>query len=181
MGFASVRKGLSKLFKKLPMSLRNAVFLSVTKKVSLVKILIVIAVLMSSTVTIVAFSLYSPSFIIRSGGKVNLPVGVGFYWDSNCVTPVSFIDWGTIEPGSTNNVTFFARNEGSQAISLLISAENWQPIEATDYMTFTSEYSGHAIDINGTIQITLSLVTSSSIEGIPNFSFDINVVINRLQ
>ncbi len=112
---------------------------------------------------------------------MNLPVGVGFYWDSNCVTPVSFIDWGTIEPGSTNNVTFFARNEGSQAISLLISAENWQPIEATDYMTFTSEYSGHAIDINGTIQITLSLVTSPSIEGIPNFSFDINVVINRLQ
>jgi hypothetical protein len=116
--------------------------------------------------------------VVGSGGTVNLPVGVGFYWDNNCTDPVSFIDWETIWPGSTANVTVFVKNEGSQAISLNLTAENWTPIEITSYMTFSSNYMGQTIDLQENLQITLSLTTSPNVEEITSFSFDISVGIN---
>jgi hypothetical protein len=176
----SVRRGFSKLLSKIPTGLRNVAFLPHEKKGSLVRILAVATVIVSLSLTLVAFGVINHSFIISSGGRVNLPVGVGFYWDSDCSSPVSFIDWGDIQPGSTVNVTLFVKNTGGQAISLNITAENWNPIETTSYMTFDSDCTGQTIDPQETVQITLSLTTSSSIETITSFSFDINVTLNPI-
>ncbi len=177
-GFSSVRKSFSKLLSKIPIGLRNAAFLRLKKKGSLVKILAIVALVVSLSLTLGAFGAINRSIILRSGGTVNLPVGVGFYWDSDCANPVSFVDWGDIQPGSTVDVTVFVRNEGSQAFSLNITAENWYPIETTSYMIFSSDYTGQIIDLQEVVQITLSLTTSSSIERITSFSFDITVVLN---
>ena len=113
-----------------------------------------------------------------SGGTVYLPVGVGVYWDNNCTDSVDEIDWGIIQPGSTVNVTVFVKNEGSLAISLNITAENWSPIETTSYMTFSSNYMGQTINLRENLQVTLSLTTAPNIEEITNFSFNISVDIN---
>lgn len=179
-GLNSVRRDFSKLLSKIPIGLRNVAFLPHEKKRSLVWILAAAMVVVSLSLTLVAFEVINHSFIISSGGRVNLPVGVGFYWDTGCISPVSFIDWGDIQPGSTVNVTFFVRNEGGQAISLNITAENWYPIETASYMTFDSEYAGQIINPKETVQITLGLTTSSSIETITSFSFDINVSLNPI-
>jgi len=179
-GLNSVGRGFLKLLSKIPTRLRNVACLPREKKRSLVRILAAATVIVSLTLTVVAFGVINNSFIIRSGGRVNLPVGIGFYWDSDCSSPVSFIDWGDIQPGSTIDVTLFVRNEGGQAISLNIIAENWNPIETTSYMTFDSDYGDQTINPQETIQITLSLTTSSSIEKITTFGFDINVTPNPI-
>ena len=88
------------------------------------------------------------------------------------------IDWGIIQPGSIVNVTVFVKNEGNRAISLNITAEDWSPVEATSYMTFSSNYVGQTIDVREILQVTLSLTTSLNIEDITSFSFDISVDIN---
>jgi hypothetical protein len=176
----SVRRSFSKLLSKILTRLCNVAFLPYEKKRSFVRILAAATVIVSLSLTLVAFGVINYSIIIRSGGTVNLPVGVGFYWDSDCSSPVSFIDWGDIQPGSTVNVTLFVRNEGGQAISLNITAENWNPIETTSYMTFDSDYGDQTINPQETIQITLSLTTSSSIEKITTFGFDINVTPNPI-
>jgi hypothetical protein len=174
----SVRKGLSKLFGKLPLNLRNAAFLPPLKKGSLIKMMMTVALIASVTLTVAVLGPINRLVIIGSGGTVNLPVGVGFYWDRNCTDPVSYIDWGATQPGLTVNVTLFVRNEGSQAISLSITAENWQPPEVASYMVFGGDHVGQIIDPQEILQITLSLATSPDIEGITSFSFDINVAVN---
>ncbi len=61
-------------------------------------------------------------------------VGVGVFLDSNCTNPVSFIDFGMVEPGSMNNMTVYVRNEGNVAASISMATENWNLSNASDYL-----------------------------------------------
>jgi len=189
-----IRKSFLKVVSRLTISLRSVAFSPVEKKRSLVMMLVAVALIASLIPVLVTIEPIIRPIVVGSGGTVdlpvgvgfgsggtvNLPIGVGFYWDNNCTDPVSSIDWGTIWPGSTVNVTVFVKNEGSQAISLNITAENWTPIETMSYMTFSSNYMGQTIDLRENLQITLSLTTSPNIEEITSFSFDISVDINRV-
>lgn len=105
-------------------------------------------------------------------------MGVGVYWDSNCTRKVSFVEWGTVEPGSTKNVSIYLRNEGNQAVRLLIFADNWHPLNASNYMSLSSDYTGQAIHPQEVVQTTLTLSTSPGIEGIESFSFNIIIGIS---
>ena len=109
---------------------------------------------------------------IGSRGTVKA-VGVGVYWDSSCSSAVSFVDWGTVEPGSMRNVTIYIRNEGNWAVSLFMFADNWSPTDASNYMVLSWDYAGQAVDPQEVVQTTLTLSASSGIEGITDFSFDI--------
>lgn len=189
---SSFRKSFLKVVGRLTLSLRGVAFPRVEKKRSLVMMLVAVALLASLTPALVNFMSIIHSTVIGSGGTVDLPfgfgfgsggtvylpIGVGVYWDNNCTDSVVEIDWGTVGPGSTVNVTVFVKNEGNQAISLNITAENWSPIETTSYMTFSSNYMSQTINVRETLQVTLSLTTSSNIEEITSFSFDISVDIN---
>ena len=109
---------------------------------------------------------------ISSYGKVKA-FGVEVYWDSNCSVPVSPIDWGLVEPGLASNVTVYIRNEGNYGVTLFLSADNWTPENASDYLTLRWDYVGQIINLGETIQVTLSLLASPDIEDITSFSFDI--------
>lgn len=103
-------------------------------------------------------------------------IGVGVYWDSGCSNQVTSVDWGTVEPGSTKNVTVFIRNEGNVPETLSLETENWNPQNASSYMSLTWDYGGQAINVDEVVQVTLSLSISDTIEGITNFSFDIVII-----
>ncbi|UCC33636.1 MAG: hypothetical protein JSW53_01120, partial [Candidatus Bathyarchaeota archaeon] len=116
-------------------------------------------------------------------GRVTLPnsgtvkaMGVGVYWDSDCSNTVTSIDWGTVEPGSTNSVTIYFKNEGNAAETLSSETENWSPPSASTDMNLAWDYGGQIIDMGEVVQVTLSLSVSETIEGIANFSFDIVIV-----
>ena len=64
-------------------------------------------------------------------------VGVGVYWDSGCINPVSSINWGALEPGTTIDVTIYVKNEGSIAVVLSMTTDNWDPASALSYMTLS--------------------------------------------
>ncbi|UCE28637.1 MAG: hypothetical protein JSV85_05000 [Candidatus Bathyarchaeota archaeon] len=127
------------------------------------------------------------TFVILDGtvmgtllGRVTLPnsgnikaMGVGVYWDSDCSDVVTSIDWGTVEPGSTNSVTVYVKNEGNAAETLSSETENWSPPGTSTYMSLTWDYGGQIIDVGGVVQVTLSLSVSETIDGITNFGFDI--------
>lgn len=103
-------------------------------------------------------------------------IGVGVYWDSGCSNQVTSVDWGTVEPGSTKNVTVFIRNEGNVPETLSLETENWNPQNASSHMSLTWDYGGQAIDVDEVVQVTLSLSISATIEGITSFSFDIVII-----
>jgi hypothetical protein len=102
-------------------------------------------------------------------------VGVGVYWDSGLTNKVSSIDWGLLEPGSNVNKTVYIRNEGNAAATLSMTTSNWNPSNASNYLTLTWNYGGQTLNVNEAIQVKFTLSALSSVTGITNFSFDITI------
>ncbi|MDH5481719.1 MAG: hypothetical protein OEY22_02405 [Candidatus Bathyarchaeota archaeon] len=122
--------------------------------------------------TVLASGFVRSSVRIVGRGTVKA-VGVGVFWNSNCTNPVSFIDWGMVEPGSMNNATVYVRNEGNVAASISLATENWNPSNASDYLTLSWNYDGRQLNPREVVQTALILSVSSSVHGIESFSFDI--------
>ena len=103
-------------------------------------------------------------------------VGVGIYEDSGCTTPLSSIDWGLLDPGSSANVSCYIRNEGNSALTLSMQTSNWSPADASTYLSLSWNYSGESLAPEAIIHVVFTLSVSPGVEGITDFSFDITVV-----
>jgi len=53
---------------------------------------------------------------------------------------------------------------------------NWNPSNASDYMTLSWDYGGQSINPDEVVQVTFTLSVDASIDGITGFSFDITIV-----
>ena len=114
--------------------------------------------------------LYSTS--LQSHGIIET-VGVAAYTDSACTIPVSNVDWGRVSPGYSSTNTLYVRNEGNSDLALSFNTNNWNPINAQNYLTLSWNYAGQTIKPNQVIQITLTLSVSQSTSGVESFYFDI--------
>jgi hypothetical protein len=129
------------------------------------------------TIAIVALILLSGFMRARSNvGTLKLSVGVGVYSDNSFTNKITTIDWGTLDPGTTKSFSVYIRNEGSSALTLSMSASNWNPSTASNYLTLTWSYTGQTVNSNGYVQVIFTLAVSESITGISSFNFDINLV-----
>jgi len=137
-----------------------------------------LAVLLSIVALIVLASGFTQSSVRIVGRGTVKAVGVGVFWNSNCTHPVSFIDWGVVEPGSMNNVTVYVRNEGNVAANISLATENWNPSNASDYLSLSWNYDGRQLNPQEVVPVTLTLTVSSSVQGIESFSFDIVISIH---
>ena len=102
-------------------------------------------------------------------------IGVGVYWDQACANTVTSIDWGIIEPGSSVNKTCYIRNEGNSVSTLALQTSNWNPSNATGYMSLTWDYGGQPLGLGGFLEVTFTLAVDPAISGIETFSFDITI------
>lgn len=132
-------------------------------------ILVVVTLVMTSALV---FGLLSASTTISNTGNVKT-VGVGVYWDSSCSQEVSLIEWGSLDPGETSSVTVYVRNEGSVAVVLSMTTENWDPTLASSYITLDWDRDDYVLSSGESVQAVLTLSVSSSITGVTSFSFDI--------
>lgn len=140
------------------------------KPLVIIAVIIVIVLLASETI----FGQFSSLRIIGSKGTVRI-FGVGVYFDAGCNNPVNYLDWGSIEPNSVRNVTVFICNEGNEPSSLFLVADNWTPVNASDFMALKWDYNGRTIQPYETIQVMLTLSIASVPQGITDFSFDIKI------
>ena len=122
-----------------------------------------------------AMSLTQTNRTISNAGSVKA-VGVGVYWDQACSNPVSSISWGVLDPGSNVNKTVYIKNTGTNAVTLSLTASNWNPSNASNYMTLSWNYGGQLVNVGAVVQVKLTLSVLSSISGITNFSFDITII-----
>jgi hypothetical protein len=109
---------------------------------------------------------------INTTGSVK-GVGVGVYWDADCTNSVDSIDWGFLEPGDTDDVTIYIKNEGNIPVVLSMTTENWVPASASDYITLTWNLEGDVLPSDSVAQAVLTLSVSSEISEVTSFSFDI--------
>ena len=122
-----------------------------------------------------ALSLLQTSRTISNAGSVK-GIGVGIYWDSACTNQTSSISWGILDPGSNKTVNVYVRNEGNAVVTLSKTTQNWIPTNAVNYMSLNWNYANQTLSVNQVLQVSLTLVVSSTVAGIGNFSFDMTIV-----
>jgi len=119
--------------------------------------------------------------LISTKGNLQHPPNIAIYEDNSCTSPVSYINWGSLEPGMARNSTMYIRNEGSEKVELQVDAMNWRPANISNYMNLTWNYKGEAVFPSETVKVTLTLSSSSSPDfteylvahDVKEFSFDI--------
>jgi hypothetical protein len=120
--------------------------------------------------------------IIGTRGKIEVEtLGVGVYLDPLCTNPVESLDWGTTEPGSITNIGVVIRNEGNRYSTLFLNTTDWNPADASNYLTLLWDYDGRTLAPNETITVTLSLALAIATPEIGNFTFDIIIGTNRTE
>ncbi len=120
-------------------------------------------------------SLYQTSSTISSVGTFKA-VGIGVYWNEEATRNVEALDWGFLAPGSQRSFVVYVRNEGVLPLTCSVSPSNWNPPEASSYMTLTCSHSGQIIEAHNTVPVTITLTLSSSVTGINSFNFDITAM-----
>lgn len=121
-------------------------------------------------VSALAAGLLVASQSIYNTGNVKA-VGVGVYWDSSCTNEVSSINWGNLDPGETKDVTIYVKNEGTMAVTLSMTTDNWNPASASSNMTLSWNREDRVLNAGSVVQAVLTLSVSSDISEITNFSF----------
>lgn len=112
---------------------------------------------------------------LESRGTVKA-IGVGVYWDNNCTNVVQAFNWSIVDPGSTKNISCYIKNEGNHMVILSMYASNWNPPNATQYMTFSWNLEGQTLNPGQIILATFTLEVSPDITEITDFSFNVTIV-----
>ena len=123
-----------------------------------------------------AFPATQTSKKLSSTGSIQTSAEIGVYSNFQCTTPLTSLSWGTLEPGESQAIVCYIKNEGDTALTLLMYPSGWNPTEATDYLTLSWNYDGNPISPHTSVQVTFTLSVDESIEGITTFSFDVNIV-----
>jgi hypothetical protein len=143
------------------------------QKRSTVALVAIIVTLIILTVTTTGLLIVNQT--ISSSGTVTA-INVGVYSDSACTTELSFIDWGTISPGNSENSTIYLKNTGNAPITLSMTKTNWNPANADGPITLTWNRESATLDVDQVTTATLTISLSESISGITNFSVDIVII-----
>jgi len=112
---------------------------------------------------------------VHNVAKVKV-VGVGIYKDINFTVSVTQINWGILEPGQSANFSAYIVNESNVPLTLTMRTENWDPLNASSFMTLTWDYNETEIGVGGSVPATLTLQVAQTVSGIETFSFDIVIV-----
>ena len=103
-------------------------------------------------------------------------LGVGVYKDVSFTIPVTEINWGVLEPGESKNYSAYIKNESNVPITLTMYTENWNPLEASNFISLSWDYQGVSIEVDGSVPVTLILSVDSATAGFKTFSFTIVIV-----
>ena len=109
---------------------------------------------------------------IPSSGTVTT-VNVGVYSNSDCTENCTSINWGTMYPDDTVNKTVYVKNTGTVPITLSITDGNWDPINASNYLTLTWDKQGKVLEAGNSVPANLTLSVASDTGDLRSFNFNI--------
>ena len=144
------------------------------KFVRIVALAVVVGLFVGSAVT---YAVIQWTWRISSRATLKL-MGVGVYKDIDCTIPVLEIDWGIVEPDESKNFSAYIKNESNVPINLTMWTENWNPANASSFITFSWDYSASEIHVDASIPAIFVLNVDPATGGIDTFSFTIVIVGN---
>ena len=96
---------------------------------------VIALILLSGLMLAQVLSAIQISSTISNVGTLKLSADIGVYWDASFTNRTTAINWGTLDPGATKSFSIYIRNEGSYALTFSMSAANWSPSTASNYIT----------------------------------------------
>jgi len=103
---------------------------------------------------------------------------IAVYWDPNCTTQVTTINWGNLSLGQTENTKLYIKNQASTPAYLIASDNNWNPTNAQNYIQFAFDIQGEKIEAGEVKNVTFALTASWETTSLSTFTF--NVLIKAL-
>ena len=116
--------------------------------------------------------------LASTGSIIITTYGLGVYSNSQGSTVLSSVEWGALEPGASQDIVCYIKNEGSDPTIISMQTSDWSPSTASTYLTLSWDYSGQAINPDAIVPITLTLSVSPDVTGITDFSFQISIIGN---
>jgi hypothetical protein len=142
-----------------------------SKKTVLLILTVAAITLIISTVISIWLTRYD-NLRVPSLGTIHA-VGVKAYWDTSLENETKEIQWGTIYPGSSNNVTIYLQSTSNIQAILELRTANWTflnstdmivsgPSDSTQYINLTWNYNNATVSSGETVQVTLTLSADNS-------------------
>jgi len=103
-------------------------------------------------------------------------VGIGVYEDPGCTVSVAQIEWGIVDPGDGATFDAYIKNESNVPITLTMYTEDWNPANASDFISLSWDYDGSEILVDDSIPVAFLLSVDPATAGIDSFSFTIVIV-----
>ena len=102
-------------------------------------------------------------------------VNLGVYSDSDCTQNCTSLNVGTLNPGGSATQTVYIKNTGNVPETLTMTANNWNPTNASSSLTLTWNRQSTVLNAGQSIQATLTLTAASSTGSLTTFSCDVTV------
>lgn len=119
--------------------------------------------------TSVSYVLYQRP--VSSTGAIKT-IGVEVYKNAACTDPLTVIDWGFVENGTSPTYHFYVKNSGNfqSTLSMSVSASSWSPSVAANYITVSWNGDG-ILNAGSSVEVVMTLTIASNVNGLTNFSF----------
>jgi hypothetical protein len=137
--------------------------------------LMIIAVMMITTVV----AILQTSKTIPSSGTI-YAYKLGIYSDSGCNTPISTINWATVNPGGSTQQVIYVKNEaGNLKMELSMETPGWSPTpsNSTAVVFLGWDKTATKLDPNTSTMATVSLVVADNAETQAGLTFDVSIKI----
>jgi hypothetical protein len=87
------------------------------------------------------------------------------------------INWGDLAAGASNTHMIWIKNNGTIPITLSMSAGDWVPLVAQQYVLFSWSYvSGTVVEPGANVQVTLTPSVNQYIVGVTDFTNNIYII-----
>jgi hypothetical protein len=111
---------------------------------------------------------------IPSDGTITA-VDVGVYSNIQCSQNCTSISWGSLYPGNSTTRTVYVKNTGTVPITLDMTPVNWDPTDASTYLTLTWDQQGTVLGVGDNVTATLTLTATADTGDLQDFN--VNIVI----
>ncbi len=118
---------------------------------------------------VTALAINQASTTVSHTGTIQT-VNVGVFQDSACTQPLSTLDWGPREPGTSASKTVYVKNTGNVALTLNMTVTSWNPSAAASYITLTWNRQNYVLAAGTSVSALLTLSVSANVNGFTSFS-----------
>ena len=134
----------------------------------------------TALVLAVAFTIAGGLAVIQSSKTVPSHghiqgISVNLYSNAGCTVPLTSVDWGNINNGTSTIQTIYIKNEGTATMTLNMTTSGWSPSNSTSYITLTWNRESYSLANQTSVSADLNLTVLPTLTDGMDFSMSITI------